>query len=70
MWTVNTALLLDTLRAELGPGVDLLDEPELLTGGFYTSNLAFRVTGGPPGWEQRWGRCCAGPRPCWAGCRG
>jgi len=50
---VDGAALLVALRAELGPDVALVEGPERLTGGFYTANFVFRVTGGPPGWDER-----------------
>ena len=44
--------LLDRLRAELGPDVDYVEPPQLLTGGLYTANHRFRITGSASRWDR------------------
>lgn len=43
--------LLQHLRDALGSGVSYEEPPVRLGGGFYTDNYAFRVAGGPVGWD-------------------
>ena len=44
--------LLDRLRAELGPAVDYAEPPQLLSGGYYTANHRFRITGASAPWDR------------------
>ena len=39
------------LQETLGPDVVFAEAPARLGGGFYTDNYAFRISGGPTGWD-------------------